>query len=113
MLYDLVIESVNPRYRAAALQAAMLLSYPRKGKVDGRNAYWSEKAHGLDVRTLAMHLDTAPCLLLKGIPLEDAERFKQDLEQGWEDSKCALPGPDEVACAVTIRESEDCLRAIY
>jgi hypothetical protein len=107
MLYDLVIESVNPKYRAAALQAAMLLRYHRKGKVDGKDAYWSEKAHGLDLRTLAMHLDKTHCLLLKSIPLEDAERFKQELEQGWEDSKCALPGPDEVACVVSIRESTD------
>ena len=107
MLYDLVIESVNPRYRAAALKAAMLLSYPRGGKVNGRDAHWSEKAHSLDVRTLAMQLDQAPCLLLKGVPLDDAERFREELERGWEDSKCLLPGADEVACVVTIRESGD------
>ena len=106
MLYDLVIESVNPRYRAALIQAAMLLSYPRKGKVNGRDALGLEKAHGLDVRTLAMLLDTGPCLLLKGIPLHDAERFKEELERGWEGSKCLLPGADEVACVVTIRESD-------
>lgn len=106
MSYDLFLESVNPKYRAAAIQAAYMLGYARQQPMGEGTIFRTESAHGLDLRGMVMHMDTAPCRLFTGLSLEDAERFKREMERGRENSEYPLPGPDETACVVTIRESE-------
>jgi hypothetical protein len=105
MLYDVILEAVNPAFRNPTIAALVTLA--RRRETQAGTLIIGSCGYGLNE---AMHLIArTPCPILEGVTQEEAEEAKRHLEAGFfpPDKDWKRPTAGMPCCTVIVRQSAD------
>ena len=105
MLYDVVIESFRPEFRAPLIAALVTLQTRAFLNEEGSLKRMGLDAPDYDIRSAARLLERLPAVVARGMNQADAHEAKAKLEQGFlpMDKTWRMPNAGETCCTISLR----------